>query len=164
MQTTCIQIRIDKETKKKVDEFIMKCPATLSEVIRMLLIEEMNNPRLDYSNLNPCRKSSIVKKTTLAVNMPESIKNVLSELAKRKRSSISIYTAILLGDMLEDDEVRNTSLALPLPEDKKVLVQIRVPETVKNGYDAIASEKGASCSSLVSHVILKYLKNLGYDF
>lgn len=164
MQNTCIQIRIDKETKKRVDEFILKCPATLSEVIRALLVAEIENPRLDYSSFNPCRKSSIVKKTTLAVNLPESMKDALSELSKRKRLSISIYTAILLGDMVEEDEIRNTSLALPLPEDKKVLVQIRVPETVKNELDTIASEKGSSCSSLVSHVVLKHLKILGYDF
>ena len=164
MQNTCIQIRIDKETKKRVDEFIRNSPATLSEVIRLLLIEEIENPRLDYSKFNPCRKSSIVKKKMLAVVLPNVMRDILGELAKRKRASISNYTAIVLGEMLEEDEVRNTSLAVPLPEGEKSLVQIRIPETVKNDYVAIASERGSSCSSLVAHVILKYLKGLGYTF
>ena len=164
MQTSCIQVRIDKETRKKVDDFIRKCPATLSEVVRLLLIEEMKNPRLDYSQFNPCRKGSIVKKVTLAVTLPEVMKDTLSELAKRKRASVSTYTAIVLGDMLEDDEVKNTSLATPLPEGKRILVQVRVPETVKAQYDAIAGERCSSCSSVVAHVLLKHLKLLGYTF
>ena len=164
MQTSCIQIRIDKETKKRVDDFIRQCPATLSEVVRLLLIEEIENPRLDYSKFNPCRKGSIVKKTTFAFTLPDVMKDVLGELAKSNRASVSTYTAIILGDMLDDDEVKNTSLALPLPEGKKSLVQIRVPETVKNQYDSIASERGSSTSSLVAHVLLRQLKLLGYTF
>ena len=140
------------------------CPATLSEVIHLLLMEEIENPRLDYSKFNLCRKSSIVKKTTLAVHLLDVMIDILAELAKRKRASISSYTAIVLGEMLEDDEVWNTSLAVHLPKGEKSLVQIRILETVKNRYAAIASERGLSCSSLVAHVILKHLKGLGYTF
>lgn len=164
MQNTCIQIRIDKETKKRIEGFIRERPVTLSELVRILLIEEIENPKLDYSKFDPCRKTSIVKKTTLAVVLPDVMIDILRELAKRKRASISIYTAIVLGEMLEEDEVWNTSLAVPLPEGKKSVVQIRIPENIKNSYTTIASERGSSCSSLVAHVILKYLKGIGYTF
>ena len=91
--------------RQRIEGFIRERPVTLSELVRILLIEEIENPKLDYSKFDPCRKTSIVKKTTLAVVLPDVMIDILRELAKRKRASISIYTAIVLGEMLEEDEV-----------------------------------------------------------
>ena len=162
--TTCMEIQIGKDTKKRVEDFIKDSPVTFSEFIRLLLIQEMENPKLDYLNLNPYKKRSTAKKTTFTVKLPKVMKDVLGELAKRKRVSISSYTAVVLEDMLEEDEVQNTRIFGPLPKGEKSLVQIKIPEDVKDEYKAIARKRNSSSSVLVTRVILKYLEGLGYTF
>ena len=162
--TTCMEIQIGKDTKKRVEDFIKDSPVTFSEFIRLLLIQEMENPKLDYLNLNPYKKRSSAKKTTFTVKLPKVMKDVLGELAKRKRVSISSYTAVVLEDMLEEDEVQNTRIFGPLPKGEKSLVQIKIPEDVKDEYKAIARKRNSSSSVLVTRVILKYLEGLGYTF